>query len=79
MTVNGTDGIVKGNISRKSNRVQSEGSKVHRGMLIYFFIRRIILLYNSNLALQYDGSILRFASFLSIQSIGMLYLEIDLS
>jgi len=32
MTVTGTDSIVKGEISRKADRAQSEGTKVHRGM-----------------------------------------------
>lgn len=32
MTFTGTDSIVKGDISRKGNRAQSVGTKVHRGM-----------------------------------------------
>jgi len=39
MTVTGTDSIVKGEISRKADRAQSEGTKVHRGMS-KFFIKR---------------------------------------
>jgi hypothetical protein len=34
MTITATDSIVKGSTSRKSARTQTEGSKVHRGMLI---------------------------------------------
>jgi len=37
MTVNGTDSVVKGEIHRKSNGVQSDASKIHRGMLKTFF------------------------------------------
>jgi len=33
----GTDSVVKGEISRKSHHVKSEGSKVHRGMSKIFY------------------------------------------
>jgi hypothetical protein len=33
----GTDSVVKGEISRKSHHVKSEGSKVHRGMSKVFY------------------------------------------
>jgi hypothetical protein len=37
MTIDGTDSVVKGEILRKSNRIRSEGSKIHRGMLRSFY------------------------------------------
>ncbi len=44
MTVTGTDSIVKGEISRKADRAQSEGTKIHRGMSKLFIKRRIFIL-----------------------------------
>jgi hypothetical protein len=44
MTVTGADSIIKGEISHRSNRLQSEGSKVHRGMIR---IRKTLNLYIS--------------------------------
>ncbi len=37
MTVTGIDSVVIGKITRKSNPPQSEGSKVYRGMLKFFY------------------------------------------
>lgn len=34
MTINETDGVVKGETNRKSHRAQSEGSKIHRGFTV---------------------------------------------
>lgn len=87
MTVNGTDSVVKGEIHRKSNGIQSDGSKVHRGMLKsrFFISETIVLSYNSNLAVDNEGSSNKLVAlgcfflslFLFIQSIEMLYSEIN--